>query len=315
MIRWGFLGAGFIASRALAPAVHAADGSVLHSVAARDLRRAEGLEPVRACTEYADVLADPEVDAVYISLTNEAHLPWVTAALAAGKHVLCEKPLGLNAAEVAQMFEHARAAERLLVEATMYRWHPRTRRAEALIRSGAIGTVTAVDASFTFDGVPEDNYRMDPARGGGAWYDVGCYTVSAARWALGRDLAEPDAVTRRDLPTGVDGSTEASWADPRVRLRASVIDVPEQSLLIHGSDGLLDLGHESAAFTAWHDPVDLRLRTAAGDEVESFAAIDPYQEMVMGFTRKLSGEDAWVLPPEESLGVATTMDAVRAWVG
>jgi predicted dehydrogenase len=315
LIRWGFLGAGFIAARALAPAVHAAEGSVLQSVAARDIHRGEQLAPVRAYTEYEAVLEDPDVDAVYISLTNEAHLSWVQAALAAGKHVLCEKPLGLDAPEVARMFQRADAAGRLLVEATMYRWHPRTRRAEELVRSGAIGEVTGVDASFTFDGVPEGNYRLEPERGGGAWYDVGCYTVSAARWALGRDLGDPDGVARRDLPGGVDGSMEAQWSDPPVRLRASIMDAPEQRVLIRGTRGELDLGHMAAAFTAWHEPAELRLSAADGDQVEAFPAVDPYEEMVRNFTRRLAGEEAWVLPAAESLGVAATMDAVRAWSG
>jgi predicted dehydrogenase len=311
VIRWGFLGAGFIASRALGPAVHAADGSILQSVAARDLQRAEQLEPKRACANYAEVLDDPEVDAVYISLTNEAHLPWVTSALAAGKHVLCEKPLGLNAVEVAEMFDSAEAAGRMLVEATMYRWHPRTRRAEELVRSGAIGDVTAVQSSFTFTGVPEDNYRMEPARGGGAWYDVGCYTVSAALWALGRGLGEPGSVVRTNLPSGVDGSVEAAWADPEVRLRASIIDSPEQTLRVRGTAGELHLGSGSEAFTAWHEPVELQLRTRSGESVEEFPAVDPYRRMVEGFSQRLADGEAWVVPAAESLAVAATMDSVR----
>ena len=122
-VRWGFLGAGGIARTALAPAVAAASGAVLHAVAARDPARAAALGPVRAYGDYAALLADDDVDAVYVALHNDAHLPWTLAALAAGKHVLCEKPLGLSAAEVDQMA--AAAGDRLVVEASWYRWHPR----------------------------------------------------------------------------------------------------------------------------------------------------------------------------------------------
>ncbi|HLY31357.1 MAG TPA: Gfo/Idh/MocA family oxidoreductase, partial [Ktedonobacterales bacterium] len=115
-VRWGFLGAGYIARTALAPAVHAASGAVLQAVAARDIDRARALRPVGAAySAYEEVLADPDVDAVYLSLTNEAHAPWSIAAMQAGKHVLCEKPLAMSAAEVDAMSAVAASSGRLLV--------------------------------------------------------------------------------------------------------------------------------------------------------------------------------------------------------
>ncbi len=205
-VGWGFLGAGYIARAALAPAVHSADGAALVAAGARDIARAAALGPRGAAYgSYDEVLADPSVEAVYIALANDDHLPWAERALAAGKHVLCEKPLGLTAAEVRQMAATARAADRLLVEASWNRWHPRTRRAEALLRSGAIGAVRRVEAGFTFAGVAEDNYRLDPARGGGALYDVGCYATAAALWATGFTAApggrrQPPPLAHRSRP-------------------------------------------------------------------------------------------------------------------
>ncbi|HYN75561.1 MAG TPA: Gfo/Idh/MocA family oxidoreductase, partial [Candidatus Limnocylindria bacterium] len=131
-VRWGFLGAGFVASQALGPAVHAAEGAVLQVVGSRDVSRARALGPARAETSYQAVCDAQDVDVVYVALPNDDHQRWVCAALKAGKHVLCEKPLGLDAADVATMSAAAAAADRMLVEAAWNRWHPRTRRAQIL---------------------------------------------------------------------------------------------------------------------------------------------------------------------------------------
>ena len=151
-VRWGFLGAGFVASRGLAPAVHDATGAVLQVVAAREATRAALLEPVRAVDSYAAVCEADDVDVVYLSLPNDDHLPWVLTALGAGKHVLCEKPLGLDAAQVVDMMDAAQRAGTVLVEASWNRWHPRTRRVEALLGS--------VDGQI--DGMPGSPSRASP---------------------------------------------------------------------------------------------------------------------------------------------------------
>ena len=197
-VRWGFLGAGNIATKALGPAVRASYNGVLTAVAARDVQRAQALgatfgpavgTPVTYYSSYEALVADPAVEAVYISLPNDAHKPWTEAALAAGKHVLCEKPLGARPAEVDSMTAAAEAAGRHLVEASWYRWHPRVRLAQQLLAEGAIGTVRHVTSVFTFDGVAAGNYRLDPSKGGGALYDIGHYALSGAHVGLRRAAA------------------------------------------------------------------------------------------------------------------------------
>ena len=140
-VNWGFLGAGFVASRGLAPAVHASRGANLYAVASRDEERSATIEPERVHATYGDLLADERVDAVYISLSNSQHLEWVTKSLEAGKHVLCEKPLGLNATETEAMFDCASRHDRLLIEAVWGRWHPRFARMVEVVASGAIGNI------------------------------------------------------------------------------------------------------------------------------------------------------------------------------
>ncbi|MFM8390445.1 MAG: Gfo/Idh/MocA family protein, partial [Actinomycetota bacterium] len=174
-VRWGFIGAGFVASRAMAPAVHAADGAVLYAVASRDARRSAELEPQVVHESYQALIDDPNVDAVYISLTNVQHKEWVVAALEAGKHVLCEKPLALNADEVRAMQATADRHQCLLVEAVWTRWQPRMKRMAEIVQRGDLGDVSSISSAFTFQGDLTGNYRSQPEMGGGALLDVGCY--------------------------------------------------------------------------------------------------------------------------------------------
>lgn len=174
-VRWGFIGAGYVASKAMAPAVHATPNASLYAVASRDHGRSATLEPKVVHHSYIDLINDPLVDAVYISLTNAQHKEWVLAALNAGKHVLCEKPLALNADEVGIMMDAAKLNNRLLVEAVWTRWQPRMQRMAQIVKSGGLGEVSEISSAFTFQGDLKDNYRLDPALGGGALLDVGVY--------------------------------------------------------------------------------------------------------------------------------------------
>lgn len=311
-VRWGFLGAGFIAERALAPAVHAADGSVLQVVGARDVGRAAALDPVRAVGSYAEVCASEDVDVVYIALANDDHLPWVLQALAAGKHVLCEKPLGLDAAQALHMSRAAREAGRLLVEATWYRWHPRTRRFEELM-AAVDGAGREVRTRFTFRGVPEGNYRLDPVRGGGALLDVGCYAVSAALLGLDTHEVSVTGVQRHLSTTGVDLTTTATlWHEQgRATITAS-FDLPESQEIVVEMPGL-SIEFVGQAFTTWQQPCALRVTRDGVASEEQFPACDPYRLMVQAVAARVQGAtDVWVLPMSESAAVAATLDAIAA---
>jgi predicted dehydrogenase len=313
-IRWGFLGAGFVASRGMAPAVHAARGATLQVVGARDPMRAAALEPVRAVGSYEEVLAAADVDAVYISLPNDAHLGWVQAALAAGKHVLCEKPLGRTAEEVVQMTASAQAAGLLLVEAAWNRWHPRFRRVAELL-SAAPGP-RSVQAWFTFPGVPADNYRLRPERGGGALLDVGCYAVGAALVSLGAGgVIEVTEVGRTIGPTGVDLTTEARLVHPNgtAHVTASFERPESQGWVVAGTGLEVDLLGQ--AFTSWRAQSALRVVEEGVERVEQFPACDPYQLMVEAVSDRIRGQEAWVLPLEASREVADVLDRIAATRG
>ena len=308
MIRWGFLGAGFIATQALAPAVHAATGASLQAVAARSRDRAAALGPVTVYDDYSALLDDPDVDAVYISLTNEQHLPWATAAMQAGKAVLCEKPLALTALEVAALQQVSRETGQLLVEASWYRWHPRVQLAQA--RLAEIGPVQHVSAGFTFAGQLAGNYRLEVARGGGALYDVGCYAVSACLWAVGRGLPDVVAAQAELGPTGVDLSTRLvlDWAGATAEVQAGIDRDQGQWLVITGSSGELELRNQP--YTAWKtDATELWVSDGAGTRQEPVAATDAYRLMVEQMSSVLSGGPGWVLPLEQSWQTAAVLDA------
>ena len=309
-VRWGFLGAGWIASKALAPAVHAAQGAQLQAVAARDVERARALAPAGATYDsYDALLRDDDVDAVYISLTNDVHAEWSIAAMQAGKHVLCEKPLAMNAAQVREMTAVASSTGRLLVEASWYRWHPRVRRTQQLLAAGHIGEVRHVSAGFTFDGKLTGNYRLEVARGGGALYDVGCYAVSAALWAFGSSPHE--VVARQQLgPTGVDLVTEAvlEFEAGSAQIRAGISERPQQWLVISGERGELEL--RDAPYTSWRDDETLLLVSdGSGTAREKFSGVDPYRVMVEEVSGAVRGGSGWTLPLSESLATAAVLDA------
>jgi D-xylose 1-dehydrogenase (NADP+, D-xylono-1,5-lactone-forming) len=312
--RWGLLGAGWISRRAIAPAMHSAHGASLECVGARDAGRAEALSPRgHAYADYAAVIDDPNVDAIYIALSNDGHLPWAERALAAGKPVLCEKPLGRNAAEARRMRDAASASGTLLVEATWNLWHPRTARAAALLASDTIGRVVRVSGSFVFDGVDAGNYRLDPALGGGALLDIGCYPLTGAAWASGGndiDVHDVDVVTG---PTGVDLTTAAdlTLGDVAVQVRASFIETAYESLVIEGDLGVIEFTG-SDAYTSWQRPSALRVLDRDGERVEHFAPIDPYRRMIEHVSAAVRGEEAWLPDPQWSITVADAMDAIAS---
>lgn len=310
-IRWGFLGAGWIATRAMAPAVHAARGARLQAVASRSAERSAGLEPGFVHPSYDGVIEDPSVDAVYICLANDQHLEWAIRALAAGKHVLCEKPLGLDAVQARRMAEAAALADRLLVEAVWTRWHPRFRRLAELAGSGALGEITAIDSAFTFPGQIDGNYRADPLKGGGALLDTGGYQVHA--WAAltgGAHLVDVERASSSTGTSGIDLTTEVTAVVDGV-VRATALSSFEQAeaqrLQVLGSGDVATTGI-GPAFTAWREETTLVI----GGREESFAPVDAYQVMVEQVSARIEGREAWVVPMSDSVRVAEILDAIRS---
>ena len=310
-VKWGFLGAGYVANQAMGSAVHAATNAQLFGVASRDKRRSKKLKPVQVYDTYQQLLDDPQIDAVYISLANHQHLEWVTKSLEAGKHVLCEKPLGLRAAEVQEMMACAQRSEKFLVEAVWSRWHPRFLRIAEVVASGEIGRVISIDSQFAFKSAMTDNYRLDPAMGGGALLDVGCYQVNA--WVGLTNGAHDVAiskVTRNVGPTNVDLTTQVEaviYGQVSVRSISSFETNLAQSLVITGTAGSIATVN-GEAFSTWREPTSLRIN----ERVEHFGSIDAFVVMTEAVSDRFAGGSGWVLPLSESLRVAQILDQIAA---
>ena len=311
-LRWGILGCARISRRGLIPGIRASRLGTLAALASRNAATAQAwaaeFEIPRAYETYERVLADPEIDAVYIPLPNELHRPWVLAAADAGKHVLCEKPLALDAREAARMVEHCRSRGVVLMEAFMWRHQPRTTALRAMLAEGTIGELRLVRSSFSFP-IEAGDWRLDPSRGGGALLDVGCYGVSAARLFA---VAEPETIRSlaRFGPTGVDLSLTAELRFPGGVL--GLIDCSfEQPLRcsceLVGTRGAIEVPD---AFLPPAQPV-ARI-TGDGEPREvAFEGRDQYAAMVDAFARSVSAgrlDD----PAEDGLAQMRALDAVLA---
>ena len=308
-VNWGFLGAGFVASRGLAPAVHASRGANLYAVASRDEKRSATLEPERVHATYDELLSDERVDAVYISLSNSQHIEWVTKSLEAGKQVLCEKPLGLDAKETGAMFDSAAHNGRLLIEAVWGRWHPRFARIVHLVTAGEIGDIEHIETAFTFTSEMTDNYRLNPSMGGGALLDVGCYQAHA--WVALTNGASDFSITdlaRTVGPTGIDLTT-----DVNVRINNGVtahavssFALPSnQEFIIRGTNGQIST-ETGESFTTWNEASSLLVN----DVREEFPVTNAFVEMVENVSRVIEGDSGWVVPSTDSIRVAQILDSI-----
>jgi predicted dehydrogenase len=281
----------------------------LYAVASRDEERSATLEPERVHATYESLLADERVDAVYISLSNSQHLEWVTKSLEAGKHVLCEKPLGLNATETEDMFACASRSGRLLVEAVWGRWHPRFSRMVNAVTTGEIGNIEHIETAFTFVSEMTDNYRLNPLMGGGALLDVGCYQAHA--WVAltkGATNVEIENLSRTIGPTGVDLTTDVS-----VRINGSItahavssfVLPSQQQFIVQGSNGSMHT-ESGESFTTWNEVSSLRVN----DVVEEFGVTNAFVEMVENVSRVIEGQEGWIVPSADSIRVAQILDNI-----
>lgn len=287
------------------------------AVASRDRARAEAYAAEhglpRAHGSYEELLADPGVDAVYVSLPNGMHHEWTMQAIAAGKHVLCEKPYTRVSAEVGAAFDAADAAGVVLMEAFMYRHHPQTLKVRELVAEGAVGRLCAVKSTFTFPLADLSNVRALPELDGGALMDVGCYCVSGIRLLAG----EPEHVRGEQVTgtTGIDmafhgtlrcaddvvGQFEASFRSPR-----------RQLLEVVGEDGVLTV--EAPWRVDWGGRVTLARRSggepASSVEVIEMPQANSYRLELENLADAIHGRAPQLLGRDDALGQARTIEAL-----
>ena len=298
---------------AIIGAARGTDAVDVVAVASRDGARAQSYASEhgipRAHGDYEALLADPDVDAVYISLPNSLHVEWSIRALEAGKHVLCEKPLARSAAEAGRAFHAAERAGRVLAEAFMYRHHPQTARVAALVAEGAVGELRGLRATFSFPLADETNVRLQPELEGGALMDVGCYCVSGMRLLAG----EPERVSGEQVvaPSGVDLAFGGVLAFPGGVLGtflASMALPQRQELVVLGSEGTLVV--EAPWRADWGGDVLVE----RGGEVERVAVSEAnaYRLQLEDLAAAAAGEREPLLGREDAVAQARAIEALYA---
>lgn len=318
-VRWGVIGAtARVATQAVIPAICESDTAELVAVASRSLQSARdvagecGQTGVTAYGDYDSLLADGRVEVVYIPLPNNLHVGWAVEAMNNGKHVLCEKPLTLSAAEAREMAECAEGNGVLLSEAFMYWYHPLQQDVWARLKAGEIGTVSSVHADFSFvQNAPED-YRRDPSMGGGALLDVGCYGVHIARQAFGREPIKASASWVVDPDTKVDTSAKATLdfgGAGRAEIACAFGDTFRASYKIVGTAGTIAV---SKFFGSGRPAEGEYVVTRVNGSAETHTAPpgNLYVGEVDALSRRVRGEDVALLSPADAVGSMAALDAI-----
>ncbi|MEH7829711.1 Gfo/Idh/MocA family protein [Gemmobacter denitrificans] len=320
MIRWGILGAAKFARVHMGPAIHAAEGARLVALATRDAEKSNGFRAfcpdLHVHGSYDALLADPGIDAVYIPLPNHLHLEWSLKAIAAGKHVLTEKPMVMQAAEFDQLIAARDASGLQVAEAYMIVHHPQWQKVRDLIDAGEIGRIDHVDTAFSYDNRADPgNIRNRPETGGGGIRDIGVYTYGSVRFAA---RAEPVALEARlRLENGVDtwAQVTGEMAGPQGRFTYSAITsmrlFPRQEVVFQGERGLIRVTAPFNAGLFGEAQVTLH-RNPNHMELFRFPALNHYVLQVEAFGRAIRDGGGYPCPLEFSKGTQQMIDQIFA---
>jgi predicted dehydrogenase len=320
-VRWGILSTADIGMRKVTPAIQRAEACEVVAIASRDEDRAAAaaaeLGIPASYGSYEELLAAEDVDAVYIPLPNDLHAPWTLHALAAGKHVLCEKPLALTAEQASEMATAADTAGRKLGEAFMYRHHPSWVEAVRLVRGGAIGELQAVQSWFSYHNDDPQDIRNRVENGGGAIMDIGCYSIHLSRLVFGAEPTEVHAAVRRDPVMGIDTLSSATLVFPgggQASFTCSTRAEPDQRVHIVGDRGRIDIE------IPFNIPPDRETRiavSAGGDppvapdtEVVTFDAADAYMLQAAAFARAILDDTDTPAPITDAIANMRVIDAI-----
>ena len=310
LVKWGIVSTADI-NRKVIPGAHASDKVDLVALASRDLARAEAYasawEIPRAYGSYEELLADPEIEAVYISLPNTLHAEWSIKALDAGKHGLCEKPFSRHPQEVEASFDAAERNGRLLSEAFMYRHNPQTSKVAELVRDGAIGELRLIRSTFSYGLYDEENIRLRTDVEGGSLMDVGCYNVSGSRLLGG----EPERVWGEAWygPSGTD------WVfTGTLRFPGDVIATFDCGTALPERDELEAIGSEGSLFLddPWHCNVPvIEVRRDGGVERIELEREDSYRLELENLSDAIRGEADLLLGRDDAVAQAKALEALH----
>jgi len=310
IVNVGILSTAGIGRARVIPAIQATDDATVLAIGSRDADRAERvaseLDIPRAYGSYEALLDDETLDAVYNPLPNALHAEWTKRAADAGLDVLCEKPLAVDAAEAEEMVEYCTAEQQLLMEAFMFRYHPRTERAMEIART-ELGDLRRVEAAFHIDLPAGYDIRLDPELAGGSLMDVGCYAVTTARMLLGEPTqAYATTVDRRDCGVETDVTGLLSFDDGRTATISAGFDESIHHYTVVGTEGTLRVEN------AYVPDGETRLEyTVDGRHVEeTFEPVDQYRRQVEAFVEAVRSGTAPRTDGEEAIRTLRAIDAI-----
>ncbi len=318
-IRWGVLGAAHIALKKVIPAMQRSQWCEMAAIASRDLQRARDAAAEvgipKAYGSYEELLADPSINAIYNPLPNHLHVPWSIRAAEAGKHVLCEKPIGMDAAEVRLLMEVRQRTGVKIGEAFMVRTHPQWLRAREIVRAGGIGELRSIAGVFSYFNRDPNNIRNVAEWGGGALMDIGCYPIVTSRFIYGSEPRRVSGVIERDPDMQVDRLTSVVLEFPggHAVFTCSTQMMHYQRMQILGTKGRIEV---EIPFNAPPDRPTRILIDSTGDlfgkgiRVEEFSVCDQYGIQGDLFSRAILEDGEVPTPLEESLGNMAVIDAV-----
>ena len=328
-VRWGVLGNASIARKKVIPAMQRAANCDVLALASRAADRAAkaagalGIE--RSYGSYGDLLDDPDIEAVYIPLPNSMHAEWTLKAAAAGKHVLCEKPLAMNEPEAGIVVDGCRKAGVLLMEAFMYRLHPQWVAVRELVASGRIGALQAIQAFFSYSNDDPSNIRNIAELGGGALMDIGCYPINVARMMFGAEPTGVHAAIRRDPRFGTDILTSAvlDFDGRQATFSCSTQLQEDQRVHLIGTEGRILV---EIPFNIPTDNSTRIIHTTGGSagavppvppdiEVIEVPAADQYQVQAEQVAAAIRNGTAPPVPPEDAIANMAVIDRVFAVAG
>jgi predicted dehydrogenase len=317
-LSWGVLSVAKIGVEQVIPAMQRGEVARIDAIASRDSARAKAaaarLGIAKAYGSYEALLADPAIEAIYNPLPNELHVEWTIRALAAGKHVLCEKPIALDAAEGQALVAARARSGKLVAEAFMVHHHPQWRRAREILRSGAIGDVRAIQTFFSYRLTDPENIRNKPP-GGGGLYDIGCYAITTARYAFGAEPIRVVAALDIDPAFGTDRLASALIEFPGGRhltFSCATQLSAHQRVTMVGEKGRVEV---AIPFNAPKDrPTRITIDSGAdlvggGARVEEFPICDQYTLQGDDFSRAALGEGKLEFPIEDAIANMRVIDA------
>jgi predicted dehydrogenase len=318
-VGWGVLGVASIATRKVIPAMQRGRWTTIAAIASRDLKRAQdaasSLGIPKAYGSYEELLADPDIEAIYNPLPNHLHVPWSIKAAEAGKHVLCEKPLSLDLAEAKTLIAARDRARVKIGEAFMVRTHPQWLRTRELIRGGRIGELRSILCHFSFYNRDPKNVRSKPEWGGGALMDVGCYPINISRFIFGEEPTRVSGLIERDPEFQIDRLTSAMLDFPSGQsvFTCSMQETYFQRMIFVGTKGRLEVE------IPFNGPNDRPLRLIVDDgrdlfgtgaTIETIPTCDQYTVQGDAFSRAIREGGEVPVPLEDALRNMAVIDAV-----